>query len=202
MSELYKIFLENEAAIARYIARFRPASDDVSDLTQETFLRGFAAEMKGEIREPKAFLFKIAKNLALLDIKKNKRSPTDFIEDSGSSELLVDEGQLTADVMLDGRKKLTLLAKAVANLPPQCRRAFLLRRVDGLKYKQIANRMGISVSADEKHIAVGMVTCHAYLREQGYDPSEFGGPMARKPAPSEPKSQTAQKRLSDEQDRT
>ncbi|PCI64626.1 MAG: RNA polymerase subunit sigma-24 [Kordiimonadales bacterium] len=185
MSEILKAFMRNEQAIRRYIARYRSDVQDVEDFTQETFLRGFAAETKGDIREPKAFLFKIAKNIALLDIRKKKRGPTDFIEDSGGSELLVDEEQLTADAWLDGRRKLVLLSKAAASLPPKCRKAFLMRRVEGLQYKQIANRMNISVSAVEKHVMVGLLKCNSYLREHGYDAAEFGGaPVNRNQQPA------------------
>jgi len=174
MSEILKAFIENERAIRRYISRFRFHAQDIEDFTQETFLKGFAAETHTEIREPKAFLFKIAKNVALLDIRKKKRGSVDFIEDSGGSELILDEGQATAEEWLDGRRKLALMAKAVATLPPQCRKAFMMRRVEGLKYKQIANRMNISVSAVEKHVTSGLLKCNAYLREHGYNASEFG----------------------------
>lgn len=184
MSEILKIFIENEKAIRRYISQFRPDVHDIEDFTQETFLKGFAAETRSEIREPKAFLFKIAKNVALLDIRKKKRRPTDLIEDFSRSELILDEKQCTADEWLDGRRKLVLFAKAAASLPPQCRKAFLMRRVENLHYKQIANRMNISVSAVEKHVTSGLLKCNAYLRGHGYDVSEFGAKQTKEAPPS------------------
>lgn len=175
MSEIFKAFLENEKAIRRYISRFCQRKQDIEDFTQETFLKGFAAEMRSEIREPKAYLFRIAKNVVLADIRKNKRKPTGFLEDSGGADIIIDEDQLAADDLMDGRRKLVVFARAVANLSPRCRKAFLMRRVDGLQYKQIANRMGISVSAVEKHVTTGLLKCNAYLRAHGYASSEFGG---------------------------
>ncbi len=180
MSRILKIFLENESAIRRFIGRYCSSAQDVEDFTQETFLKGFAAEMRTEIRDPKAFLFQIAKHTALADFRKNKRSPTDRLEDFGGAELILDEGQSSAIDELDGRKKLAVFAKAVAHLPPKCRKAFLMRRMDGLPYKQIANRLNISVSAVEKHVTAGLLKCHAYLKEHGFEPSEFGG-AAKKP---------------------
>ncbi len=175
MSEILKAFIENEQAIRRYISRFCSRPQDVDDFAQETFLKGFAAELKSDIKEPKAYLFRIAKNVALADLRTKKRKPTDMLEDSGGADIIIDEGQAAADEWIDGRDKLALFAKAVAHLPPQCRKAFLMRRIEELEYKQIANRMSISVSAVEKHVLTGLLKCNAYLRDHGYDPSEFGG---------------------------
>lgn len=198
MSKILKAFIENEKAIRRYISRYRSDTHDIEDFTQETFLKGFAAEIRSEIREPKAFLFKIARNIALLDIRKKKRGPTVLIEDFSRSELILDEGQPMADEWLDGRRKLALFAKAVANLPPKCRKAFLMRRVENLHYKQIANRMNISVSAVEKHVTSGLLKCNAYLRDHGYDAAEFGAPQKQMMPPSRTEVPKAVKQ--DEQD--
>jgi RNA polymerase sigma factor (sigma-70 family) len=184
MSDILKAFLEHEAAIKRFLVRFTSSSQCVDDYAQETFLKGFAAEVRTPIKEPKAFLFKIAKNVVLADVRQKKRSPRGYQDDSDDSDQLLDEGQATPEQWLDGRKKLVLFAKAVAHLTPQCRKAFLMRRIDGLQYKQIANRMDISVSAVEKHVTNGLLKCNRYLREQGYDPAEFGAAIkAAKNAP-------------------
>jgi RNA polymerase sigma factor (sigma-70 family) len=177
MSQILKAFLHNEAAIRRYLGRYRASAQEVQDLVQETFLRGFAAEMKAEIKEPKAYLFQIAKSLALEMIRKDHRTPTSALEDCGGPDLILDEDQAAAEEWLEGRRKLALFVRAVAQLPPQCRMAFLMRRIEGLQYKQIANRMSISVSAVEKHVTAGLLKCNAYLREHGYDPRELAKPL-------------------------
>jgi len=174
MSKVFKAFIQNERAIRKYIARYCSHPQDIEDFTQETFLKGFAAEMKGEVREPKAFLFTIARNVALYDIRKKTRTPMNFTEIYSEPELIIDESKVGADDWLNSRRKLVFFAKAVATLPPQCQKAFLLRRVDGLHYKQIANRMDISVSAVEKHVVLGLLKCKAYLKAHGYDASELG----------------------------
>ncbi len=169
-----KVFQENEIALKRFIKRFTSASHNVDDFAQETFLKGFAAELRMQIHEPKAFLFKIAKNVALTEVRKDSRSPRGYLKDVDDISQILDEDQATAEDWLDGRKKLILFSKAVAQLTPRCREAFLMRRIDNLQYKQIANRMDISVSAVEKHVTTGLLRCNKYLREQGYKPSEFG----------------------------
>ncbi len=174
MSIIMKVFQENEIALKRFIKRFTSVSHNVDDFAQETFLKCFAAELRMQINEPKAFLFKIAKNVALTEIRKDSRSPRGYLKNVDDISQILDTDQATAEDWLDGRKKLILFSKAVAQLTPRCREAFLMRRIDNLQYKQIANRMDISVSAVEKHVTTGLLRCNIYLREQGYKPSEFG----------------------------
>lgn len=181
MSEILNAFLRNEAAIRRFLNRRRVNAAAADDLLQETFLRGFAAELKNEIREPKAYLFQIANSLVLENVRRNSRSPTQALEDCGGTDVLPDEDQAAAEEWLEGRRKLALFVRAVAELPPQCRKAFLMRRIDGLQYKQIANRMNISVSAVEKHVTTALLKCNAYLRERGYDPREMAGAVKSSP---------------------
>jgi RNA polymerase sigma-70 factor (ECF subfamily) len=174
MTEILQIFLKNEHAIRRHMMRFCRSADDIDEILQETFLRGFAAETQGTIKEPKAYLFQIAKNLALDKLRKKTSLPIESLEETGGSSLILDEDQAAADALLDGRRKLALFAKAVAQLPPQCRKAFLFRHVNEYSYKQIASRMNISVSAVEKHVTIALVKCEQFLRANGYDASEFG----------------------------
>ena len=174
MTDIFSAYSQNEAAIRRYLRRFSANADEIDEMAQETFLRAFAAEMRAAISEPKAYLFQTAKNIALERRRKNERSPTGHIEDFGGADIIIDETQVSAEDWLTSRQKLAVFAMAVAQLPPQCRRAFIMRRLDGLSYKQIANRMNISMSAVAKHIAAGVLKCSAFLEEQGYRPAEFG----------------------------
>jgi len=61
----------------------------------------------------------------------------------------------------------------VRDLPLQCRRVFLLRKVYDLSYQEIAKRLEISVSTVEKHMLNGVTKCSAYLRAHGEDPSQM-----------------------------
>jgi len=43
-----------------------------------------------------------------------------------------------------------------------------MRKVHGLSHKEISERLNISVSTVEKHVASGLLRCSVYLRESGY----------------------------------
>ncbi|MBL4837218.1 MAG: RNA polymerase sigma factor [Kordiimonadaceae bacterium] len=174
MSKVFVSFSKNESALKRYLGRFFTRAQDIEDIAQETFLKAFASEINTEVRSPKSFLFKIAKNTALKEIAKRANRTTDFIEDSIGMEQVRDAQYVSPEEEIDSRRKLLVFTKAVANLPPKCRQAFLMRKVDGLRVKDVARALDISVSGVEKHIALGLVKCSQYFREQGLNPSDFG----------------------------
>jgi RNA polymerase sigma-70 factor (family 1) len=55
------------------------------------------------------------------------------------------------------------LRSAAEQLPPRCREVFLLSKIDHLNHKEIAERLGISVSTVEKHVAKGMELMRKHL---------------------------------------
>ena len=195
MSEVFRVFEKHRAALRRVVRRhLGAAGEDADDVLQEAFLRAYGAELKRGVEQPKAFLFQVARNTALGARRRASASPIDGSVDPESDALSTqaaraDQATATdAAAVLDGRRKLHAFTMAVLQLPPRCRRAFLLRRMEGLSYKQIANRMDISVSAAEKHVATGLLRCHNYLTERGYEPSEFGRPERPARAEGRPRS--------------
>ncbi len=180
MSKIYKAFQENEAAIKRIVAKYRWQREDIEDLAQETFLKSFAAEMKQEVLNPKAFLFKVAKNVAISEAKKKRHATTDSVEDLAGIDVYKDESHVCAEEQLNSRQKLFLFSQALAALPLDHQRALIMRKVDGLKFKQIALRLGVSVSTVEKRVAAALLKCSVHLRKSGYDPADFGGTPIQK----------------------
>jgi len=181
MSSIVEAYCENEAAIKRYLRRFVRRKEDIDDLAQESFMRAFAAEALEPIVAPKAFLFKVARNLALNERAKLANATTDSLEDYPGQAVLVGTDQSTLEDQMDARQRLRLLAQAIAGLPPQCSRVFLLRKVHGLSHKEIAERLDISVSTVEKHVALGLLRCSEHLRRKG---CEVGKPPSGKTEPN------------------
>jgi RNA polymerase sigma-70 factor (ECF subfamily) len=164
---LSAVFLAQQFSLKRFIARFFSSPQDIEDVAQEAYLRAFNAEKAGEeVRSPKAFLFRIAKNVALNELASKSRLLTDYIEDSTAQDV-IDKGSSTEEQAI-GHEKLAMFCRAVASLPVQCRRTFLMRKVYGLSHKEISEQLGISISTVEKHVASGLLRCSMYLREGGY----------------------------------
>ena len=174
MSDILKSYLKHEKEIKRYLSRFFSRAQDIDDIAQEAFLRAFATEIRTDVRSPRKLLFTAAKHVALNELQRKSAKTTTSLEEFEGTPVLIDEDQNDAEATLDGKRKLLAFSKAVASLPPACREVFILRKFEGLSHKEIARRMGISVSGVEKHIATGTVKCSRYLQAIGYDPKEFG----------------------------
>jgi RNA polymerase sigma-70 factor (ECF subfamily) len=169
---ILEAYLGNEVALKRYLRRFVASREAADDLAQEAFLRAFAAESDHLIEAPKAFLFKVARNLALNELSRRASVAIEPLGDFESQAVLEDSSQAAADDIVDGRERIRLLACAIAALPPQCAKVFILRKMQGLSQKEIAVRLDISVRTVENHVALGLSRCRAYMREHGAGPDE------------------------------
>jgi RNA polymerase sigma-70 factor (ECF subfamily) len=174
LSTILEAYLENEAALKRYLRRFIRSRETADDLAQEAFLRAFAAESGRVIEAPKAFLFKVAKNLALNELARQSSAAIEPLGDFEGQEVLEDSSQALVDDVVDSRERMRVLARAIAALPPQCAKVFILRKMQGLSQKEIAARLDISVRTVENHVALGLSRCRAYMRAHGGAAGEKG----------------------------
>lgn len=182
MPSILETYVQNEAALKRFLRRFSVHSADAEDLAQEAFVRAYAVEAEQPIVSPKAFLFRIARNLALNERAKAANATTVPLEDFADPTVIEDMGQVALDDEMEARQRIRMLAEAMASLPPQCAKVFLLRKVYELSYKEIAERLGISVSTAEKHAALGLLRCSEYLRQHGLDSIGQAKDTTREPA--------------------
>ena len=180
MSTILEAYLENEGALKRYLRRFIKSHEAADDLAQEAFLRAFAAEAQHVIDAPKAFLFKVARNLALNELARQSSMAIEPLGDFEDQDVLEDSSQAAVDDVVDSRERVRLLARAIAALPPQCAKVFILRKMRGLSQKEIAVRLNISVRTVENHVALGLSRCRAYMRAYG-GAAEEGGRDCRTP---------------------
>ena len=180
LSTILEAYLENEIALKRYLRRFIRSREAADDLAQEAFLRAFAAESGRMIESPKAFLFKVAKNLALNELARQSTVAIEPLGDFESQEVLEDSSQAAVEDVVDSRERIRLLARAIAALPPQCAKVFILRKMRGLSQKEIAVRLNISVRTVENHVALGLSRCRAYMRVHG-DAGGEGSGNSRQP---------------------
>ena len=169
MNAVHEAYLEHEDALKRFLRRFYKRAEDIEDAAQEAFLRAFTASLERDIDNPKAFLFRVARNYAIDERRLQANKSTNYLEDSDTSSVLEDKGEPRADDRLASKEKLMLLVRAVSELPPQCRRVFVMRKFECKPIKDIAETLGVSVSSIDKHIASGLIKCRHYLNAHGYE---------------------------------
>ena len=164
LSAVSAAFLVNHDFLKRFLARLLSNSQDIEDVAQEAYLRAYVAEQQKDIEQPKAYLFRIARNLALTQLTQKSKKITDYLEESGASVVI--EYGAAADSEVEAEESLGLYCEAVAALPEKCRQVFLLRKVHGLAHKEIAQRMSLSVSSVEKYLLRGILECKAFVQER------------------------------------
>jgi len=160
-SRIVGVFQRNESILKRFLRRFTSNPQDIEDICQETVLRALEAEKSRVIQEPRAFLFGIAHNIVRKELERKSRGLIELIEDFSPQEYESNEPPI--EDALDARERMILFLEAVATLPSQCQRVFLLKKVYGYSHKDIARKLGISVSTVEKHAASGLKRCSAYI---------------------------------------
>jgi RNA polymerase sigma factor (sigma-70 family) len=161
-SAVSRAYVENRNFLHKYLSRFLSDRHDVEDVAQEAFLRAFVAEQQKEIEQPKAYLFRTAKNVALTRLTKKSHQITDYIEECSAS-VVIDNVE-RPDKELEAEQKFGLYCEALASLSDKCREVFLLRKVHGLPHKEIAERMGLTVSSVEKYLRTGILECQDLVR--------------------------------------
>ncbi len=171
------LYMRQLPSLRRFVARFIVQSHDVDDVLQETYIRSYDKDLTN-MSSPKAYLYKVARNIALNELNRKSRSIIDYandltLHDFGDEKTLLDE-QVYSNLQLE------VFTHAVAGLPKKCRQVFLMRKIYGLTHQEICNRMDIGKSAVEKHIASGVYKCREYMDKQGYSVQDLRDIYANK----------------------
>lgn len=133
------------------VVRATRGSAAAEDYLHSAFLRLEDYRRTHEVQNPAGFLVRTAVNIAADEARRpSSRNadprPVDDLIDIADSEPLADE-------VFAARTRLERVKAGLAQLSPRTREIFLMHRVEGLKYREIASELGITVSAVEKHVA-------------------------------------------------
>lgn len=137
-------------AVYRMAMHLSRHPDSASDLVQETYLKAFKSWKTFELRNTgiKPWLFRILHNTFFTDRKKRKREPTlgDDLPDPQGDTTPPDEAEPAWDLAsLDWEQVDDRLKHAIEDLPDHYREVLLLWAVEGLKYREVADVLGVKL---------------------------------------------------------
>lgn len=155
----------HEPVLRSYLRGSFPAVRDIDDVVQESYLRVWKARASQPVRCARAFLFTVARHIALNLSARERRSPLIAVGDLAALPVL-EEGTRVSDTV-EKNETLRLLAEALATLPPRCREVTVLRKLRGLSQKEVAAALGIAEKTVDEQLARGVARCEAYLRKHG-----------------------------------
>jgi RNA polymerase sigma-70 factor (ECF subfamily) len=158
-SALAKLFLENNRSLCAYL-RLRVASQhEAEDIAQEAYARLLQHDQPRAISFLRAYLFKVAANIAS-DRARQRRLHL-RIDLAHSSEEQIESA--SPDQQVHAAEQLSLLARALRELPEKYRRAFLLFRIQERGTNQIAADLGVGERMARNYVRRSAQYCRLRL---------------------------------------
>ena len=153
-----QLFQLEAPKLRRFLRRFGPAVS-AEDITQDSFAR-LAAE-PNDVTSPSAYLFRVARNLAVDELRRSKKCPVDPVSNLASLDC-PSSAPSPEDAVIAGDEA-DHLHTALAELPEHQRTALILFKVEGFTHKEIGRRLGVSHRTVERYIADALKHCHQAL---------------------------------------
>ena len=158
-SELYLIYYPK---LVRFAKEFVMSEEDAENITQDVFADLWEKrESMDHIENINAYLFRLVRNRCL-DYLKHKVFEQKYVENvQASFEVVLNLKMQSLDRfdvldIYEGNEMAKLVREAINSLPKKCRAIFLLSRMEGLKYREISERLGISVNTVECQMGIAL----------------------------------------------
>jgi RNA polymerase sigma-70 factor (ECF subfamily) len=165
---LLETYLARRPDLVRFFTlRLRSASA-AEDVVQDIYLRLAALDPRTEIHNPVGYLYRLGSNLMLDRLRGQRRTAVRDASWRDSHRTLVGSEEIadepSAEQALAARQRLDAIVAALRELPQQTQRVFRMHKFDGLTHPEVAEALGISRSAVEKHVMAALKHLSARLR--------------------------------------
>lgn len=158
-----EMYLLLRKSLWRAVSRIVPPHE-IEDVVQETYVRLCQIEDVERIKNPRSYMLRTVRNLALDHIKRAEyRLSVRWDDDPESGYHAVSMESDDVYAQATSAEEFGHFCEAVRKLPDQCRRVFVLKKVYGYSQREIAKELGLSESTVEKHVALGVRRCTDYM---------------------------------------
>ncbi len=172
--ETEQLFTEHSSNLMRYVCNRVRNITDIEDIAQETFIRYFRARCNGEsIENPKGWLYRVARRLALDQIKKSK--PV-LLDEAGWRAVEADHFQMPAE----GTGGRSLRSSDLAwHLLTDAERDCLQLRAEGLTFREVGEVLDVSISTAASYVARAIKKLRRSVTEPSETPDNRRAPSLR-----------------------
>jgi len=154
-----QLYVAHRTELCRYLVhKNRLNAAEAEDITQSAFAKFSALERPQDVENPRAFLYKIASNLAI-DFQRRNQVQDKYLLFSAADEASVPG----PEQVTEGRQRLGILSRALWGMPKRRRQLLMMSRFDGLSYAEIGRQLGLSESVVRKHVNNALADCHKAL---------------------------------------
>ncbi|HEY5239796.1 MAG TPA: sigma-70 family RNA polymerase sigma factor, partial [Rhizomicrobium sp.] len=143
-----------EAVLMQFLHRNWRNESDITDIRQDVYVKICEAAQEHVPDPVRPLLFTIARNLLVDRVRRKHVVPIEAVADLDALGIAVEP--LSPDRTVMARDEIRRLQLALDGLPPRCREAVILARLDGLSGREIATRMGVTEQAVSKYLNHGV----------------------------------------------
>lgn len=166
-----KLFFDYYDSLCFFLYKYIPEYTVCEDIAQDVFYELWKSRHKLDLSfSMKHLLYKAARNKALNYLKSHEHSKTEKLDSLSADSSNPDFRSLAIqqDEELYSKDLADAITQIIAGLSPQCNKIFVLSREAGLKNKEIAATLSISIKAVEKQIAKALQIIRSELYKKGY----------------------------------
>jgi RNA polymerase sigma-70 factor (ECF subfamily) len=155
-SNTISLFIAHRRPLVEYATGIVGSRAHAEDVVQEAWFRLSRLD-DGVVREPRSYLYRLVHNLAIDTRRRIARELGRNVPEEVALSI-ADEAP-SSEQAFAGQEELRLVLEALAELPERTRLAVRLNRVEGLKLKEVAERLGMSVTRTHALIASAIAHC-------------------------------------------
>ncbi len=161
-SEFERFLYEHREALVGYLRQRTATEEDAQDIAQESLVRLMRYRHDQPAEHWHALLYRIAGNLVVDQVRLARTHHSEAHQPLDDNVYALPSHGASPEDWLAQRQALAFTRDAILALPQRCQHIYLLNRIEGMSYTQIARHCGISVKAVEKQITKAL----ALLRRQ------------------------------------
>jgi RNA polymerase sigma factor (sigma-70 family) len=160
-AEISQLFREHNRALVLFLTSRLRDMQAAREVAQEAYVRVLQLESPSAVSFMRAYLFKVAGNLAIDRLRRQQSSarldPVECLEN------FLDEA--TPERAVIAREELERLAQLIGELPPKYQQAFRLHRVEEESFDEIGRRMGLKERMVRRYVTCSLL--YLRLRREG-----------------------------------
>ena len=170
-----------EAELRERLWRVCRSGAEVDDVVQEVYCRILKLEGVDQIREPRGYVMRMAKNIIIDQFRHDAVVEIEAV--ANLDELEVEDPEPGPERVALARAELKWVLGLISNLPDRCKQVFRARRIYGLSQSATAATLGLTENVVEKETMRGMAILSDAIARVGV-PAGAGAAPAAAPLPS------------------
>ncbi len=173
VDDLMGVVTHFQGPLLRYVGRMLDYRDhEIEDIVQETFIRLHKQVRKrgpDSIQHLSTWLFRVAHNQTLDVLRRRKRQknkpPTVSLDQANANEQIANDMDALGEMLRKESRQVAL--ESLAELAPDIRQVLLLKIIQGMSLRQVAEIAGVSVSAVNYRLNQGLSELAGRLKRAG-----------------------------------